>query len=130
VTALQPRVTSYTLVCSDTCPPLPAGEEAGSATCAVPKEMLHLPAEGITRVAAGAHASAAISGDGRLHMWGRLLDSLHVDGLFRKFHGDVDTGNVDWSWPGFGGAAPALVPGLEGVLDVALGGWHALVLVD
>jgi len=35
---------------------------------------------------------------------------------------------VDWSWPGFGGAAPTAVPGVSGVVDAALGGWHALVL--
>jgi hypothetical protein len=37
---------------------------------------------------------------------------------------------VDWAWAGFGGARPRVVPGLSGVRDVALGGWHALVLVD
>jgi hypothetical protein len=40
-------------------------------------------------------------------------------------------GPVDWSWPGFGGPAPALVPWLEGrVKDVALGGWHALAVLE
>jgi hypothetical protein len=82
-------------------------------------------------VVAGAHASAAVTGGGRLHMWGRLLDSQHVDGLFRKFHGgELGVGELDWDWAGFGGGAPALVPGVEGVRDVALGAWHALVLVD
>jgi hypothetical protein len=86
----------------------------------------------VARVAAGAHASAAVSGDGRLHMWGRLLDPHHVDGLSRKYHhgGELGVGELDWAWPGFGGGAPALVPGVQGVRDVALGAWHALVLVD
>jgi hypothetical protein len=43
-------------------------------------------------------------------------------------HGAPLPGLIDWSWPGFGGAAPVAVPGVEGVVDAALGGWHALVL--
>jgi hypothetical protein len=36
----------------------------------------------------------------------------------------------DFSWPGFGGDRPRLVPELTGVRDVALGGHHALALAD
>ncbi len=36
-----------------------------------------------------------------------------------------------WAWAGFGAAAPVRVTGLSGrVLDVALGGWHAMALLE
>jgi hypothetical protein len=43
-------------------------------------------------------------------------------------HGMQLPDHIDWDWPGFGGAALAPVPGVAGVVDAALGGWHALVL--
>ena len=37
---------------------------------------------------------------------------------------------VDWTWAGFGAAKPSLVEGLEGVRGLALGGWHAIAIVE
>jgi hypothetical protein len=45
-------------------------------------------------------------------------------------HGGALREPVDWAWPGFGGAVMAAVPGVQGVVDAALGGWHACVLCE
>jgi hypothetical protein len=60
------------------------------------------------------------------------MDSHHAEGLARHHHSHDRplADGVDWGWAGFGGSAFAAVQGLVGVRDVALGGWHALVLVD
>lgn len=185
------------------------GGEAGSAPFHSPAELLHLPAEGVAKVAAGPHSSCAVSGDGRLFLGGRLLDRHHAESVRalpagevlvgrdlgiapapqwrgrRRFRGGggcatctgslqclvaltplprclrlCNTGQranraahppltcsappsppqllqkrgvalwdpIDWDWPGFGGARLSAVPGLSGVVDAALGGWHAIVL--
>ena len=160
---------------------------------------MRLPKEGIASLACGWQSSAAVDGCGRLWMWGRLLDTRHVDALFKRYgpslhapakedrttthglhghgpsldglhglHGlplhDSSRGGgahggmgvqggpslhgggrgsssatsssvvlpqgVKWSWAGFGGSQPTLVEGLPKVSAVALGGWHALCLVD
>ncbi|KAI8472922.1 MAG: regulator of chromosome condensation 1/beta-lactamase-inhibitor protein II [Monoraphidium minutum] len=107
-----------------------AGREAGAAPFYAPAEVLHLPAEGISKVVAGAHATGAVSGDGRLFLSGRLVDRAHGEALLHKYGGRSAGMPVDWAWPGFGGAAPAAVPGVSGVVDAALGGWHACVLCE
>jgi hypothetical protein len=45
-------------------------------------------------------------------------------------HGAPLPDHVDWGWAGFGGAGLAPVAGVTGVVDAALGGWHALVLTQ
>ncbi|WIA17193.1 hypothetical protein OEZ85_014076 [Tetradesmus obliquus] len=82
---------------------------------------------------------------GRLWLWGRLVDQQHGAGIMRRFGGEdgqqhhhhqqqqvlaASSGGADYSWAGFGGHAPQLVRELSGVKDVALGGWHALVLAE
>jgi alpha-tubulin suppressor-like RCC1 family protein len=106
------------------------GHEAGLASWAAPTELLHLPAEGIAKVVAGPHCSAAVSGDGTLHLWGRLLEQHHAERVLRNAGSDMPLEHMDWGWAGYGGAAPRLVEGVAGVRDVALGGWHALVAVE
>lgn len=71
------------------------------------------------------------TGDGQLWMMGRLMDMHHGEGLNRRFKQELYTvDDVNWKWAGFGGSAFAPVEGLAGVKDVALGGWHALALVE
>jgi len=48
----------------------------------------------------------------------------------RRFGHDAVNDDVDWKWSGFGGSKLTLVESLTGVKDLALGGWHALALVD
>lgn len=125
-----------------------SGLEAGRAPAEAPEQLLALPSTGITRLSAGMHASGCVDGDGQLWLWGRLLDQTHAQGMATAgvlpvggsstpaaaaaMMQAADTmrklGQTDWAWPGFGGAAPRRVEGLQGVVDVALGGWHALVL--
>ncbi|KAF8065870.1 UVR8 [Scenedesmus sp. PABB004] len=112
-----------------------SGDEAGAACASAPRELLALPGgAGVARVAAGAHASAVVTDDGGLWLWGRLLDEQHGHGLLRRAGGAAASAGapapVDWRWAGFGGAAPRRVEALGAVRDVALGGWHALVLTD
>jgi alpha-tubulin suppressor-like RCC1 family protein len=57
-----------------------SGREAESAPWHAPKEMMHLPADGVAQLSCGAHASAVVSGDGQLYMWGRLLEYHHAGG--------------------------------------------------
>ena len=45
----------------------------GSADWDKPEELLRLPTSGISSLAAGTHSSAAVSGDGNLWLWGRVL---------------------------------------------------------
>lgn len=84
----------------------------------------------ITKVVAGAHSSGVLTSTGDLWLWGRLLDAHHGASITSHCGGERHAAHADWSWAGFGGAKPRLVPGLSGVRDAALGGWHALVLVD
>ncbi|KAL6755968.1 regulator of chromosome condensation 1/beta-lactamase-inhibitor protein II [Haematococcus lacustris] len=126
----------------------PGGRAAGAGLASLsasPAEVLSCAAEGVSSLAAGAHSSAAVTGDGRLWMWGRLLDQEHVRGL-RQRHQAMrmdpeggegegwgeegrEGGSSTWQWPGFGAPHPQLVEGLGGrVRGVALGGWHALAL--
>jgi len=137
------------------------GRPAGSAPLWRPKLLLDLECEGgVARLSAGPHASAVVSGDGRLYLWGRLLDRAVAEEAWRGaaamaaaaaaasggggggrgggMGGDAWTeaalrrqrSAADFSWAGFGGDRPRLVPELTGVRDVALGGHHALVLAD
>lgn len=124
------------------------GQEVGAAGCEAPVEVLSL-AHPVTKLSAGMHSSGVVDAAGRLHLWGRLLDEIHARAVTRGVAyvgaargaaagaamaaaaaAEQRLAHVDWGWAGFGGAAPRLVEGLEGVRDVALGGFHALVLVD
>jgi alpha-tubulin suppressor-like RCC1 family protein len=115
-----------------------AGKEAGAATWECPEELLHVKEEqgGVKKIVAGGQSSAVVTGDGQLYMWGWLLDRQHAERLLgHAGGGGTEDGKllldkVDWGWAGFGGPEPRLVEGVCGVKDVALGGWHALVLVD
>ncbi len=112
-----------------------SGLEAGSATWSKPEEMLHLAAEGVQSISCGAHSSAAVSGDGQLYMWGRLLEYHHAESLIKRHAAKhafdlLVPDDVRWRWSGFGSDKPTLVEGLSNVRQVALGGWHALALVD
>jgi hypothetical protein len=75
------------------------GKEAGSAPFYAPRELLHLPAEGIAKVVAGPHSSGAISGDGRLFLSGKLLDRSHAEAVGGACR--VGTGGyIHWGWLG------------------------------
>jgi hypothetical protein len=58
------------------------------------------------------------------------MDKVHAQGIVQRFGGEKHAARVDWGSCWFGGAEPRLVEELEGVRDVALGGWHALAVVD
>jgi alpha-tubulin suppressor-like RCC1 family protein len=145
------------------------GRPCALAPLSSPKLLLDLGCEGgVARLRAGSHASAVVSGDGRLYVWGRLVDRGVAEeawasaaaraaaeaaaaavanggvGGRRRSAGSDSDGNLAWvaaalarqrqacdfSWPGFGGDRPRLVPELVGVRDAALGGHHMLALVD
>ncbi|WIA37415.1 hypothetical protein OEZ86_014340 [Tetradesmus obliquus] len=122
------------------------GSEGSSWQSSPRKLVLSLTgSECVTRVTAGSHSSAAVTSQGRLWLWGRLVDQQHGAGIMRRFGGEdgqqhhqqqqqqvlaASSGGADYSWAGFGGHAPQLVRELSGVRDVALGGWHALVLAE
>lgn len=78
---------------------------------------------------------ALVSGDGSLHMWGRLLEFHHAESLIKRHAAShaydmLVPEDLRWRWAGFGADRPTLVEGVSGVKGVALGGWHALVLVE
>ena len=106
-----------------------------SAPWSRPRELLCLAAEGVHSIACGAHSSAVVSGDGSLHMWGRLLEFHHAESLIKRHAAShaydmLVPEDLRWRWAGFGADRPMLVEGISGVKGVALGGWHALVLVE
>ena len=45
-----------------------------------PQQVLDLTGEGVLQLATGAHSSAALSGDGRLLLWGKLLAQVSFYG--------------------------------------------------
>ena len=45
----------------------------GGTEWGIPQAVAGLPSGGIASIAAGARASAAVTGDGKLWMWGRLM---------------------------------------------------------
>ena len=106
-----------------------------------PRELLRLPDARITALRAGGFASAAVSDDGRLYLWGRLLPKEAAVGLLEQAQaagyghwsmgptGDAEVANWE-DWPGLGAGVPTLVPGLSGVKDLALGTCHALAVVE
>jgi alpha-tubulin suppressor-like RCC1 family protein len=119
------------------------GDQVGVAHWRHPQLLLSLTgSEGVTRVAAGLHSSAVVTSDGRLWLWGRLVDKQHGAGILRRFGADdgqqqqqqqmlaAGSAGINWGWAGFGGHEAQLVRELSGVKDVALGGWHALVLAE
>lgn len=65
----------------------------------------------------------------------RLLEFHHAESLIKRYSTSHTTDlllpeDVRLKWAGFGADTPTLVEGLTGVRGVALGGWHALVLVE
>ncbi|GAX72853.1 hypothetical protein CEUSTIGMA_g308.t1 [Chlamydomonas eustigma] len=112
-----------------------SGKENISIPWTKPQEFLHLPAEGVHSISCGGHSCAVVSGDGRLYMWGRLMEFHHAESLINRHsashaYGLLVPEDVRWKWAGFGADKPTLVEGLTGVKSVALGGWHALVAIE
>eukprot|EP00951_Prasinocladus_malaysianus_P003579 scaffold25193_cov41-Prasinocladus_malaysianus.AAC.1 len=108
------------------------GEETGGAPFSEPIELLRLTMEGVASVHCGPHCSGVVSGSGRVWMWGRLIDRDNARLLLQKesrLEHSIPA-DLDWRWAGFGSARPALVEGLDNVRHLALGGWHALAVVD
>lgn len=114
------------------------GGEGGGAPFWEPAELLRLPMDGVLSLHCGPHCSGVVTGGGRVWMWGRLLDSddanllLERSGEIKALDGESPgpPGDVCWEWAGFGAPRPTLVEGLTGVRSLAIGGWHALALVD
>lgn len=86
---------------------------------------------GIISVSAGSQASGAVTGDGKLWMWGRLLAVDGARSLWQRI--GVDAGNKipegEWTWAGMGADRPQIVPGLNGVQAVHFGAAHALAVL-
>jgi hypothetical protein len=108
-----------------------------------PQQVLAVP-EGITQITAGMHSSGVVTTDGQLYLWGRILDYQHAHMVHSRWgqtrwggpqwlHGGHERRPLPasddklWSWAGWGGPEPRVVPGLDRVVGVALGGWHVLV---
>eukprot|EP00887_Chlorella_sp_A99_P000440 scaffold17.g440.t1 len=102
-------------------PPPPAGEDLAALT---PRELLRLPGGRVAVLRAGGFASAAVTDDGGLWLWGSVLAPEAAAGLL----GAAPEGAA--AWAGLGAERPTLVPGLAGVRDAALGSCHALALLD
>ncbi|KXZ51677.1 hypothetical protein GPECTOR_11g129 [Gonium pectorale] len=128
-----------------------AGAVAGSAPWRRPSLLLTLPdGDAVSQLTAGAHSSGVVSERGAAWVWGRLLDRHHADNVMRRHPnhalggGGADSAaylaaaaaplardDVHWDWAGFGGRAPARLDGLGGrVKALALGGWHAMAVVE
>ena len=88
-------------------------------------------ASGITQVSAGSQASAVVTGDGQLWLWGRLLSADNARALIAQ-HGEppgLTSKLEEWaSWPGMGSNQPQAVPGVPPVRSVHLGAAHALAV--
>jgi alpha-tubulin suppressor-like RCC1 family protein len=100
--------------------------------------------DGVASVQAGGFASAAVSGSGRLWLWGTVLSPTAAAALLAR---SAAEGHGHWAysasaaeapalaeaegaaWAGLGAEQPALVPGLHGVRRVALGVHHVLAEV-
>lgn len=71
-----------------------------------------------------------------IHTQARTCSSVSLSHNYvhiHTMHTDArnELARVRWDWPGFGAAHPTLVEEIEGrVKGVALGGWHALALVE
>jgi hypothetical protein len=120
------------------------GLEAASGAAGLrwlePRRVLHRPDDGLASLAAGSFASAAITGDGELYLWGTVLSEDASTALLKQseseglghwaYSSTSDPAAMEWSgWEGLGGPEPRLVPGLHKVQQVALGTHHALALV-
>ena len=83
------------------------------------------------QVSAGSQASAVVTGDGQLWLWGRLLSADNARALVAQ-HGKpagLSGGVDDWaSWPGMGSNQPQAVPGLPSLKSIHIGGAHALAV--
>ncbi|GLI59229.1 hypothetical protein VaNZ11_001073 [Volvox africanus] len=129
-----------------------SGTVTSTAPWRRPHLVLTLPAgDAVRQLVAGAHSSGVVSERGEVWVWGRVLDRHHADSVSRRHPnlaydgwygtGDVAGSNwpvppllkddVRWNWAGFGGREPARLDGLGGrVKALALGGWHAMALVE
>lgn len=98
-----------------------SGSEVGGAGYDSPAVLLKLQelGEEVAQLTCGPHSSGVVTTSGKLWMWGRLLD--------RSVNHPID---IDWEWSGFGAAEPTLVSGIHGVKCLALGGYHALAVVE
>ncbi|KAK9868470.1 hypothetical protein WJX84_007068 [Apatococcus fuscideae] len=96
-----------------------------------PQQVLDLRGEGVLQLAAGAHSSAAVSGDGRLMLWGKLLAHEHATSLAHSYgSNECEAAVKKWGFSeGMGADEPVHVPGLHNVKGVALGATHATVLL-
>ncbi|GAB4823610.1 hypothetical protein N2152v2_010656 [Parachlorella kessleri] len=108
-----------------------------------PREVLKLEDESVASVSAGGFASAAVTGAGRVYMWGTLLQKEAAESILERSSRE---GFGHWSysstakppsaspwedWAGLHSLEPAVVPGLGGgVRQVALGTCHALAVVQ
>lgn len=101
------------------------------------QEMLDLGSAGVDSITCGTHSSGVTTGDGHAWMWGWLMDASYALNLERQHAPAQGRSAQDVSvalterrlaWPGFGANVPTLVPGLEKVARLALGGWHAVSL--
>ena len=85
----------------------------------------------IVQISAGSQASAVVTGDGQLWLWGRLLSADNARALVAQ-HGEPAglAGKLDeWaSWPGMGSNQPQVVPGLPILRSIHLGAAHALAV--
>ncbi|GLC34017.1 hypothetical protein PLESTM_000144500 [Pleodorina starrii] len=131
-----------------------AGAVAATAPWRRPALALTLPAgDAVRQLVAGTHSSGVVSERGTAWVWGRVLDRHHADSVARRhpnlaYDGAAAAGggggaaadwpaapllkdDVQWEWAGFGGREPARVEGLGGrVQALALGGWHAMAVVE
>ncbi|KAL3149951.1 hypothetical protein ABBQ38_013312 [Trebouxia sp. C0009 RCD-2024] len=107
-------------------------KQVGSAFEA-PAEVLRLP-QGVKSVSAGLHSSAAVSRDGQLWIWGKVISKEHAKSL-REQHSAWRSAKTaapqsEIAWTGLGSDLPAQVEGLRNVRSISLGGVHALAVVD
>ncbi|PRW33122.1 E3 ISG15-- ligase HERC5 [Chlorella sorokiniana] len=104
------------------------GLEAASGAAGLrwlePRRVLHRPDDGLASLAAGSFASAAITGDGELYLWGTVLSEDASTALLKQseseglghwaYSSTSDPAAMEWSgWEGLGGPEPRLVPGLH-----------------
>ncbi|DBA77646.1 hypothetical protein WJX77_001651 [Trebouxia sp. C0004] len=110
------------------------GSKQIGAAWGTPEEVLRLP-QGVRSVSAGLHSSAAVSRDGQLWMWGKVISQDHAKALHEQHSGFQCAKHAvpeppPSSWTGLGSDQPAQVEGLKNVQSISLGGVHALALVD
>ncbi|KAG2490652.1 hypothetical protein HYH03_011041 [Edaphochlamys debaryana] len=118
-----------------------AGAGLHAAPWRRPALVLTLPAgDSVAQLTAGVQSGGVVTERGEAWVWGRLLDRHHAEGIARRNpdapFGGIEAGpllpeDVHWEWAGFGSRKPAKLDGLGGrVQALALGGWHALAVVQ